>query len=60
MHMNTWLQCFAIDVGVTSTKHSVALPELMSYTVGIIWASEDYSIVSLGSLRCGIPAASSS
>ena len=43
MDLNAWLQCFAIDVGVMSTKHPEAVSELMSYIVVIIWASEDYA-----------------
>ena len=41
--LKTWLQCFAIYVGVLSAKHPEAVPELMSYMVAIIRASEDYA-----------------
>ena len=41
--LKSWLQCFAIYVGVLSAKHPEAVPELMSYMVAIIRASEDYA-----------------
>lgn len=37
-----WLQCFTIYVGVMLSKHPEAVPELMSYMVSIVRASEDY------------------
>ena len=43
MDLKTWLQCFAIYVGVLSAKHPEAVPELMSYMVAIIRASEEYA-----------------
>ncbi len=41
--LNTWMQCFAVYVGVMATRHPEAVPELMAYMVAIIRASEDYS-----------------
>ena len=41
--LKMWLQCFAIYVAVISGKHPEVVPELMSYMVSIIRASEDYT-----------------
>ena len=41
--LKMWLQFFAIHVGVLSAKHPEAVPELVSYVMAIIWASEDYA-----------------
>ena len=43
--LNTWLQCFAIYVGVIAAKHPGAVPELMSYMVAIIRVCEDLGTV---------------
>ena len=41
--LTTWLQCFAVYVGMLSGKHPEVVSELMVYRVSIIRASEDYA-----------------
>ena len=40
--IHIWLQCYAVYVGVMATKHPERVPELMSYMINIIRASQEF------------------
>ena len=40
--LTTWVQCFAIYVGVVSMKYAEVIADLMAYTVTIVKAAEEY------------------
>ena len=40
--IQVWLQCYAVYAGVMATKHPERVPELMSYMINIIRASQEF------------------
>ena len=40
--IHVWLQCYAVYIGVMATKHPERVPELMSYMINIIRASQEF------------------
>ena len=41
--LRTWVQCFAIYVGVVSLKHPEVIADMMAYMVMIVKAAEEYA-----------------
>ena len=39
---HVWLQCYVVYVGVTASRSSECIPELMAYIICILCASQEY------------------
>ena len=40
--LNTWIQCFAVYIGVMAGKHPSAVPEMLAYMLTIMKAAREY------------------